>query len=260
MKRRSFLKSSALVAGGASVIVPAMGGDQNVPVDKKLFELRVYHLSGNANAKKALEQYFTDTLIPFLNRHDVKFGAFNEYSLEEPAKLHVLLAYPSSSAYFKVQSGMISDAAFLEASKDYANPEPAEDVYTRYETFLLDAFDSFPSLSVSDEKKGLFELRIYESINEDAGNRKVDMFNKEEIAVFLKVGMLPVFFGRILAGQYMPGLIYMLGFKDMGDRDSAWGRFSVDNDWKIMSAKPEYKDTVSNIRRIFLTRTAYSQV
>ena len=47
------------------------------------------------------------------------------------------------------------------------------------------------------------------------------MFNNEEIAFFLKVGLQPVFFGKILAGQYMPALTYMVGFKDMADRDAA---------------------------------------
>jgi hypothetical protein len=86
------------------------------------------------------------------------------------------------------------------------------------------------------------------------------MFNKEEIPVFLKVGLMPVFFGRILAGQYMPALLYMVGFKDMADRDAAWGRFSQNEDWKNMQNKPEYADTVSNIQKIFLTSTSYSQV
>ncbi len=59
-----------------------------------MFELRVYHISRAANARNRLEQYFKEALIPFLNKRNVKFGAFNEYSLEEPAKLYILLAFP----------------------------------------------------------------------------------------------------------------------------------------------------------------------
>jgi hypothetical protein len=106
----------------------------------------------------------------------------------------------------------------------------------------------------------LFELRIYESASEDAGRRKIDMFNKEEIALFLKVGLLPVFFGRIMAGEYMPALVYMVGFKDMTDREAVWSRFGAHEDWNTMRVKPEYADTVSNIRRVFLTPVPYSQV
>ncbi len=114
----------------------------------------------------------------------------------------------------------MTDEAFLKASESYNKIAAADAVYTRYETFLLDAFDALPALSVPAEKKGLFELRIYESANEDAGRRKILMFNSEEIALFLKVGILPVFFGKVLAGEYMPALIYMAGFKDMADRDA----------------------------------------
>jgi hypothetical protein len=260
MKRRSFLKNSAMAAGAATLTLPALGSTSTAPGAKSIFELRIYHISRAGNARNKLEQYLKDALIPFLNKRNVKLGAFNEYSLEEPAKLYILLAYPDQAAYFKAQADMMTDEAFLKASESYNKIAAADAVYTRYETFLLDAFDSFPTLSVPSEKKGLFELRIYESAGEDAGRRKILMFNSEEIALFLKVGLQPVFFGRILAGQYMPALIYMVGFKDMAERDANWGKFGSSEEWKKMSSKPEYADTVSNIHKIFLTPTDYSAV
>ena len=169
---------------------------------------------------------------------------------------HILIRPPT----FATQAEMATDESFLKASESYNKIAAADAVYSRYETFLLDAFDAFPALTVPAEKKGLFELRIYESASEDAGRRKILMFNSEEIALFLKVGLQPLFFGKILAGEYMPALIYMVGFKDMADRDAAWSKFGSSNEWKVMSSKPEYADTVSNIRRIFLTPTDYSQV
>jgi hypothetical protein len=260
MKRRSFLKNSAMAAGAASLTIPAMGSTSAAPNAKSIFELRIYHISRAGNAKNNLEQYIKDALIPFLGKRKVKLCAFNEYSLEEPAKLYILLAYPDQTAYFTAQAEMLTDEAFLKAAESYNKIAAADAVYTRYETFLLDAFDAFPSLSVPSEKKGLFELRIYESANEDAGRRKILMFNSEEIALFLKVGLMPVFFGKILAGEYMPALIYMVGFKDMADRDATWSKFGSSDEWKKLSSKPEYADTVSNIHKIFLTPTEYSLV
>jgi hypothetical protein len=248
------------MAGGATMAIPALSSFVPAGNEKSLFELRIYHISRAANAKNLLEKYFKDALLPFLAKHQVKLAAFNEYSLEEPVKLYVLLAYPNASAYFQVQSEWFTDPSFLEASKSYNNQPAAEAVFNRYETFLLDAFDAMPSLSIPAEKKGLFELRIYESASEDAGRRKIAMFNNEEIALFLKVGLIPVFFGKVLAGQYMPALIYMIAFKDMADRDTVWARFGTHDEWKVMRDKPEYANTVSNIRRIFLTPAAYSIV
>jgi hypothetical protein len=154
----------------------------------------------------------------------------------------------------------LTDPGFTEASRAYNSIPASEAVYNRYESFLLEAFDKMPSLARPAEKKGLFELRIYESASEDAGRRKISMFNNEELALFLKVGLHPVFFGRILAGGYMPALMYMVGFKDMADRDAAWGRFGAHEEWNTMRVKPEYADTVSNIHKIFLTPAEYSQV
>jgi hypothetical protein len=260
MKRRSFLMNSAMAAGAASLAIPAIGNSGAAPVAKGVFELRIYHISRAGNAKNNLEQYIKDALIPFLGKMKVKLCAFNEYSLEEPAKLYILLAYPDQDTYFRTQAAASTDETFRKASDSYNKIAASDAVYTRYETFLLDAFDAFPSLSVPAEKKGLFELRIYESASEDAGRRKILMFNSEEITLFLKVGLQPVFFGNILAGEYMPALIYMVGFKDMAERDANWGKFGSSDEWKKMSSKPEYADTVSNIHKIFLTPTDYSAV
>jgi hypothetical protein len=260
MKRRSFLKNSAVAAGAASLTLPAMGSTFASANAKSIFELRIYHISRAGNAKNKLEQYIKDALIPFLTKRNVKLCAFNEYSLEEPAKLYILLAYPDQTAYFKTLNDLATDEAYLKAAESYNKIAAADAVYTRYETFLLDAFDTLPSLARPAEKKGLFELRIYESASEDAGRRKILMFNSEEIELFLKVGLQPLFFGKILAGEYMPALIYMVGFKDMADRDATWAKFGASDEWKKMSSKPEYADSVSNIRRIFLTPTDYSLV
>ena len=249
-----------MAAGAASLTLPAMGSRSAAPNAKSIFELRIYHISRAGNAKNKLEQYIKDALIPFLNKRDVKLCAFNEYSLEEPARLYVLIAYPDQTAYFSVQGDLTTDEAYLKAAESYNQITAADAVYTRFETFLLDAFDTLPALSVSGEKKGLFELRIYESANEDAGRRKILMFNKEEIALFLKVGIQPIFFGKILAGDYMPALAYMVGFKDMAERDANWGKFGASDEWKKMLSKPEYANTVSNIHKIFLTPTEYSLV
>ena len=260
MKRRSFLKNSTMAAGAASMVLPSLGSRAAGANARNIFELRVYHISRAKNAKNLLENYFKDALIPFLNKRNIKFGAFNEYSLEEPVKLYVLLSCPDPSAWFSLQGEMLTDEAFLKAAGTYNKIPASEAVFTRYESLLLDAFDKFPTLSIPQEKKQLFELRTYESANEDAGRRKIAMFNNEEIDLFLKVGLQPVFFGKILAGQYMPALTYMVGFKDMADRDAAWSKFGSHDDWKKMQAKPEYADTVSNIYKTFLTPADYSQI
>ena len=133
-------------------------------------------------------------------------------------------------------------------------------VYERYSTLLLSAFDAIPQMEVPKRGDRMFELRIYEGHNADAVKRKVAMFNKEELPVFYKVGLHPVFFGEIMAGEHMPALVYMLAFDDMEERDKNWDAFRVDPDWERMKVLPEYADTVSRIQRTFLVPAEFSQV
>lgn len=82
------------------------------------------------------------------------------------------------------------------------------------------------------------------------------MFNVEELALFYKTGLNPVFFGEMIIGPNRPTLVYMLQFKDMEERDKNWQTFINHPEWKAMSAKPEYANSVSNIKRSFLTPAA----
>lgn len=249
-----------MAAGGAAVTLPAFSSGTAAENVKSIFEWRVYHVSRNANARKSLEQYFQIALIPFLKKKNAGFAAFTEYSLNEPVILYTLIAYPDGSAYLNIQADMLTDPEYLKSSEEYNNIPASGAIFTRYETFLLEGFEKFPVFTRPAEKKGLFELRLYESASEDAGRRKIAMFNNEEIPLFLKVGLMPVFFSKIIAGQHMPGLLYMIGFKDMAERDAAWGRFSDSDEWKVMREKPEYADSVSNIHRVFLIPATYSEI
>lgn len=259
MKRRSFVRNSVMAAG-ATMAFPAAGLQQPGIRGKSLYELRIYHIARGGNNKGLLEQYYTQALIPFFSRLGVKVGAFDDYSLEEPVKVYTLIAYPSPAVYLAVQESLHTDPEIAEAANSYYSIPASTPVYTRYETFLLEAFDRMPTVVIPPHDRGLFELRIYESPNEDAGRRKVMMFNNEEIDLFLKVGLQPVFFGKILAGQYMPALIYMVSLPDMAGRNPAWAKFNTSEEWAVMRAKPEYADIVSNIRRIFLTPISWSQI
>ena len=68
-------------------------------------------------------------------------------------------------------------------------------------------------------------LRVYESHNERAAAKKIEMFNKAELAIFRRVGLTPVFFGATVVGAAMPNLTYLLVFPDEAGRAAAWARF-----------------------------------
>ena len=258
MERRNFLKSTAAVAA-----VTATGGiatANNLPAsDKEFYEFRVYQLTGGG-AKNTLKSYFTEALMPLFGKFGVKLGAFEELDKEEPPKVYTLFVYPTSQVYFQVQKELVTNSGYLAAAKSYFELPATKPIFERYETFLTEAFDRIPKLRLPDKSRGLFELRTYESYNEDAGRRKIAMFNDEELPLFDQVGLHAVFFSKILAGKYMPALMYMLWFKDMDEREANWKKFVDSPEWKAMSAKPIYADTVCKVHKKFLTPTDYSQI
>ena len=258
MKRRSFLKNSAVAVGGV-MTAGNLSASEAQPTSNNIYELKIYQLSGGAGVNQ-IKNYYTKAVIPFLNKRGVTVGAFGEYSKEEPPRIYILHAYKSPSDYWEVVHQMKTDHAFLEAAKTYHNLPATQPVFERYDTLLLEAFKSIPQFRTPAKDRGLFEWRIYESHNEDAFRRKVKMFDDEELPLFDKVGLHPVFFGELLAGKYMPALVYMLWFKDMEQREANWDKFRTSSEWEVMRNKEIYANTVSKVRKIFLEPLDFSQI
>ena len=127
------------------------------------------------------------------------------------------------------------------------------------------AFDSFPGIEApagpAAAASRVFELRTYESHNEGAGRKKIEMFEKGgETAIFRRVGLNPVFFGRDVIGATLPSLTYMVGFADGAAREKAWAAFGADPEWVKLRADPAYAEIVSNIHSQVLRPTDYSQI
>lgn len=258
MERRSFLKKSAAVTGAAFAGGTLTAG-QVQSSQRDIYELKIYQLTGRGSINQ-LKKYYNEAVIPFLDKRGAKVGAFSEYSQEEPPKVYILHAYNSPDSYWNSLQEMKSDPTFLNASKGYSDLPASKPLFERYETLLMEAFAGLPQLKMPPKDRGLFELRIYESYNEDAFRRKVKMFNDEELPLFEKVGLHPLFFGELVAGSYMPALVYMLWFKDMEQREANWKKFGESDEWHTMRDKEEYADTVSKVRKIFLTPLDFSQI
>jgi hypothetical protein len=260
MKRRSFIQKSAMAAGAATLATPMVTAGTTPPdFNKEIYELRIYQLT-SGSTKGAVVNYLTGAVAPYLKGMGGKVGIFTEYGMTEPPKLYVLLVYPDPETYYTCLSEMENDATYQFNAASYLKSPFDKPLFVRYETLLLSAFDGIPHLKMPDPSRGLLELRIYESYNEDAGRRKIQMFNKEELPLFDKVGLPSMFFGKIVAGPYMPALAYMLGFKDMAHHDEVWAKFRVHPDWITMKEKPEYLNPVSKVNKIFLIPEEGSQI
>ncbi|CCH52545.1 NIPSNAP family containing protein [Fibrisoma limi BUZ 3] len=254
MKRRQFVSASVLAA---SALTTAQA-EPKAP-KKEVYELRTYQLRGGSSP--ATENYLKDALIPALNRQNIKnVGVFKEMGKTEPARLYVLIPHPSWDDYANLTTKLADDKAFATASQAYVSLTPDKAPFARYSTTLMNAFDALPKMVIPNRESRIFELRTYEGFAEDAVRRKVKMFNVDELPIFNKTGLNPVFFGEVMAGEHMPCLTYMLTFKNMEERDANWKQFVDNPDWKRVSQLPEYANTVSNIIRVFLEPTPYSQI
>ncbi len=226
----------------------------------EIYELRVYEMDF-FKPEKVLHDHFQNALIPALNRQGVKHvGVFEELGGALPKKIYLLIAYSDIQAFSGVENALLKDAVFVEAADSYLNAPPEEMPFKRISSSLIRSSTGFPNLVKPAEDSGVFELRIYDSYNEDALRRKVKMFNDSEFTIFEETGLPMVFFGANISGDQMPCLTYLLAFKNMDAHKEAWSKFGPHPEWQRIVGLEEYANTINNITRIFLKPVDYSQL
>src|SRR5262249_30841116 len=178
-----------------------------------VYELRSYALK--PGKQPVLETYLSQALLPALKRLAVgPVGVFVEEGQPE-VKVYVLIVYPSVDQVTLVSSRLATDEAYSKAARDYLVAAPGDPVYSRIESSLLLPIEGMPQLEKPDTSKPrLLNLRVYESHNERAAKKKIEMFNKGELAIFRRVGLTPGFFGEALIGRAMPNATYIITFPD----------------------------------------------
>jgi len=259
MERRSFMQGS--IAGAMALGSPATAAEPERKA-REHYELRIYSLKP---AKlPLLDQYLSKAFIPTLKSYGLgPVGVFVDQANPEQPKVYVLTVYPSADPCVSLAGRLTEDAEYRKLAAAYLAAPASDPVYARIESSLLTAVDGMPKLEKPDASKPrLLNLRVYESHNERAGKKKVEMFNKGELAIFRRVGLAPVFFGETIVGGAMPNLTYLLAFPDDEGRKAAWNRFREDPEWLKLKAIPEYadKEIVSRITNIILTPAPYSEI
>ena len=269
MKRRNFMKlAGALSVVSATGMASTMkktesfaevSGLSKVSVAKEIYEWRIYTLKGDGSS---LDSFFENTLIPAYKRKKVKVGAFKLFKPKEgeSQQRHILFIYPDISTYLTVKKTIWDDMEFRQKAQPFYETTAPNPVYSNIESYLSEAFDKIPVHRNPDPTRTLLEIRIYKSPNEEANQRKVIMFNVDEIAIFDKVGVNSVLYGEILAGPRMPALLYLTWYKDEKTRGEAWGKFGEHPDWKRIRSLPEYANTATDNQSIFLSPMPYSQI
>ena len=228
-----------------------------IDTEKEIYEWRIYSLADGDTT--LLDDYFEDVLIPAYNRQGVGVGAFELYQPGETALRYLFFAYPDIETFRQVSRAVWDDPDFRRDAQPFFDTTAPDPVYTNFETYICEAFDSLPRMRKPGEERTLFEFRIYHSPNEEANLRKIKMFQEGEIAIFDEVGINSVCYGNVLAGPRMPALTYLTWYKDEPTRNAAWDGFRTHPEWLRMKALPEYAHTATNNTNRLLAPMSYSQ-
>lgn len=259
MNRRSFLGASA--AGLATSSAADVRKDSNQYFELRFFQLR----NSKTDQQERLVSLFEEHHLPMTKRNGFgPIGYFQVYLGAEMPKLVVVTEYRSWSEIAEKRDAARADekwrkAAGAAGSEDYPH-------FDRAETWLLKAFDAAPRLEEPAVEPGkaarFFDLRTYEAESFGDVGRKIDMFNQEEIKIFRRSGINPVFFGQSLYGSRQPNLTYMVWYDDMRAREEAWKTFLADPGWKRIRTRPGWTnaEAVSNISNTFLQPLPFSPI
>lgn len=232
----------------------------NVTAQEQVYELRTYELEFSKPAE-VLHNYFKQALLPALNRQGIEhIGVFEESGESLPKKIYLLIPYDNLQAFQASKDSLAHDMKYLQDASSYLKAPEKLIPFKRISSNLIRSASGFPKLVKPINKASLFELRTYESYNEDALRRKVKMFNESELGIFKDAGLPMVFFGTNIAGNHMPCLTYMLMFKDKDTRAEAWSKFGKHPEWQRISKLKEYENAMNEIIRIFLKPLPYSQL
>jgi len=266
MERREFVAAS-IGASVGSLLDPAKGRAQTSMGKPQILELRWYRFRfGPMEARWS--DYAKSTLIPAMNRAGVKpIGAFSVALGPDSPSTLLLLPHQSAESVVTMAGRLSADAEYQRAAAPFRSLPASDPPYVRRESSLAVAFDGAPVLEAPSgalaAPSRMFELRTYESHNETAGSKKIEMFEKGgEIAIFRRVGLTPVFFARDVVGPALPSLTYMVVFADAAAREKAWATFREDPEWVKLRSTAGYSnaDILTNTHTMLLRPTAFSQI
>jgi hypothetical protein len=269
--RRNFL-STTLAAplmttlSSSSEAAEAHQATPPAPASPQLFVWQ--HFTLRAGQPRRLQEHFAKARVPALNRAGVTpVGVFEPIAGPAQPSLFSLAPFRSADAWLGLDAALAKDADYQAAAAPYTDATAADPAFLRQETWLLRAFSAMPGIELPAQSASkaprIFEIRIYESPSEKAHLKKVEMFEKlGEIAIFKRTGLMPVFFGHLIAGPRMPALVYMLVHDSLAAREKSWSTFVTDPEWRKVAQTPGFSDAdiVSNITTWLLRPSAASQI
>jgi hypothetical protein len=237
------------------------------PADAKqmYYELKIYRLK-DPSKNAVIDKYLKEAFIPAMHRLGVyNIGVFKPVETDTAAgrMVYVFIPYKTSEQYFSIITALENDKVYSEAGKEFLDAPYNDPPFTRYESVFMKAFSYMPEMKIpsynTPRNERIYELRSYESATIEKARKKIHMFNEGgEMLIFEKIGANAVFYAQVLFGSLKPRLMYMTTYADMKSHDEHWAAFRAHPDWKTLSSKDEYKNTVTKANPYLLHPTDYS--
>jgi hypothetical protein len=259
MQRRDFL-ASAIGASAITTMPAAARAQANDDDNRALYEWRIYRVA-SPEKQAIVSNYLETAAVPAWGRMGLgPVGVFREIGASAAPALRVLLTYPSLASFAAAREALEADPDYQKNAVDYLAAAADDPSIERIDSWLMLPFAGAPQLTPPTKKPKVYELRTYESFNEERARKKIEMFDKYEIAIFPDCGFENVFFGETIVGANLPSLKYMLAAPDMAANEAGWKRFIEHPDWLKVRDLPEYKDTVSKITKVYFEPLPFSQL
>lgn len=231
------------------------------------YQIKVYTLKNKAQ-QASVDKYLKGAYLPALHKQGIdKVGVFKPIATDNAAgtKIFVFIPISKLSQIDKINAKLAKDKTYLSAGAEYINATHDHPPYERIESILLKAFEKMPQFYVptynTPKSEQIFELRSYQGATEELSRKKIKMFNDGgETAIFENIGANAIFYGEVLSGAAMPNLMYMTSYSNMESNKAHWTEFRQHPDWKVLSGKEEYKNTVSHIDKWLCHPTDYSDI
>ncbi|TDH24248.1 NIPSNAP family containing protein [Segetibacter sp. 3557_3] len=230
----------------------------------EFYQVTVYHFT-SGEQERQLDNYLKDAYLPALHRlGSAHVGVFKPIANDTAVDklIYVIAPFKKADQLFSLGDRLQKDAAFTSSTQSF-DTSYRKPPFSRMENMVLRAFSLAPAMKLpkltGPRSERVYELRSYEGATERFYRNKVQMFNQGgEIDIFSRLDFNPVFYAEVIAGSRMPNLMYMTSFENRADRDAHWKSFSADEQWKKLSAMPEYQHNVSRSEIKFLRPTEYS--
>lgn len=270
MQRRQILTStlaaSAWALTGTNLLGKPDAAAAPESAEREYYVLRCYKTRWGTPARD-VHDFLRDALVPAANRLGLKpVGVFNVTIGDAMPRIYALFPSSSLAKLANLDELIYQDAEFRKAGAAFLNAPAQQPAFEGRSAVLLRAMEGWPKLvlpsATAEKGPRMFELRTYQDPTDQDHVRKLEMINTGYFPIFKEAGFEQVFYGDTLVGPTMPDLTYMLGFKDMTDRDKCWKAFFATEAWKKLSTTERYafEQIVTKVSNEILTPTAYSQI